>query len=635
MHSSDTNESVIGIVGAPNSGKTTLFNWITGSKFRAVNYPGSTVDCYLGESLSVYGDSLKIMDTPGTYSLFPQSPDEEVTHNVLFHPHKIKNQQKSIKKVIVVVDATQIKRHFYLVRQVQEAGFPFVVALTMNDLIQKENLEIDIQNLSKMIQAPIIPIDGVLGGGVKELVSTIQTIKGTENIIPVLTEWSLEKISFINAENEKLINANTKNKKKHLNVFKKSARIDKVLLHPVAGYFIFAAIMITLFSSIFWIAAPFMDWVDAGFSWLGSETVSLLGENLFSDLIANGIIASFAAVLIFVPQIFILFLVIGVLEDSGYLARASTLIDRLFSKVGMNGRSFVPILSGFACAIPAMMAARTLGSKKERWITLFIIPLMTCSARLPVYALLLTFLFYGKPAWMPGIALTGLYLLALAVGMVAAGILNKIVKNDLHSSFIMELPLYRTPKIRVLLKNSLLRTQSYIRRAGPIIFVLAIIIWTASTFPNYQNSNATEKLQTSYLGQVGHVVEPIFEPMGLDWRAGIGMLTAFAAREVFVSTLAVMFNVTDTDNDDTLQASLLEKMNEATNRAGVPIFTIASVLGLVLFFMIALQCMSTVGVAIQEFGSWKTAIAQLVVLNVAAYVIAVVVVQSLRAFGIP
>lgn len=620
-------ENVIGIIGAPNSGKTTLFNWITGSKFRAVNYPGSTVECYTGESLDVYGNTNTVTDTPGTYSLFPQSPDEEVTCKILF-------EDKKFSKLIVVVDATQMARHFYIVQQVKETGYPFIVALTMNDVIKKEQLEIDVSKLAEKIGAPVVLVDGVLGGGVKELLHALQKIPSIQKDITKLSSWSLEKINFITTENEKIAADVLKNKKTHLNIFKRTAKIDSILLHPIFGYFIFAVVMMTLFSSIFWIATPFMDWVDGGFSTLADSATQILGENLLSDLIANGVIASFASVFVFVPQIFILFFILGFLEDSGYLARASTLIDKPFSKAGMNGRSFVPVLSGFACAIPALMAARTLGSKKERLITQFIIPLMTCSARLPVYALLLAFLFYGKPAWQPGLALTALYIIALLVGMLAAAILNKILKTDSQSMFLMELPMYRAPKIRVILKNALLRTQSYIKRAGPVIFVIAVIIWGASTFPNYQAEDSTQKLETSYLGQTGQALEPIFKPMGVDWRAGIGMLTAFAAREVFVSTLAVMYNISEDTDEETMQTTLLSKMQEATFESGERIFTPATVIGLLIFFMIALQCMTTVATAAKESGSWKFAIIQLVALNLAAYGLAVLAVQGLRAMGI-
>ncbi|MES2767967.1 MAG: ferrous iron transporter B [Bdellovibrionota bacterium] len=628
MHNTET--PLVGIIGAPNSGKTTLFNWLTGSKYRAVNYPGSTVDYYLGSTLKIYGSDIGLMDTPGTYSLFPQSPDEEVTWKALFEP---KNDHQ-VKKLIVVVDSTQMSRHLYLVKQAIDSGFQVVVALTMSDLIRKEKMQLSAERLSKALKCPVIEIDGTLGGGVKELVQALAALPASTQNPKALVQWDQNKIVHVMKDVEFLTKeAFIKNKTK-LDVYTRANKIDRVLLHPVFGYLIFAAIMTAIFSSIFWIAAPFMDYVDGGFSFLGEAVVTTFGENLFSDLISNGIIASFAAVFVFVPQIFILFLGVGFLEDSGYLARASTLIDKPFSKMGMNGRSFVPILSGFACAVPAMMASRTLGSKRERYITMFIIPLMTCSARLPVFALLLTFLFWNEAAWKAGLALTGLYFGALVVGAISAAILNKILSKNEKSIFMMELPIYRTPHVRVLLKNAFDRTFAYARRAGPIIFVLALIIWTASTFPDYKNPDQHQKLEASYAGQMGKVIEPVFEPMGVDWRAGVGLISAFAAREVFVSSLAVMFNVAETDDEDTMQTSLMEQMKTATNSEGALIFTPATVLGLIVFFMIALQCISTVGIAAKEMNSYGFAIMQLVVFNVVAYALAVGLVQGLRAIGI-
>lgn len=627
MHNFET--APVGIIGAPNSGKTTLFNWLTGSRYRAVNYPGSTVDYYIGTTLKNYGVELPLMDTPGTYSLFPQSPDEEVTWNALFKPH----DSHQVKKLIVVVDSTQLGRQLYLAKQAIEAGFEVVVALTMSDLIRKEKLNLSTERLSRELKCPVIAIDGTLGGGVKELVNAVDALPSTATPKP-LDHWDQNKIVHVMKDVEFLSKEAFITTKPKLDVYEKTNRVDNVLLHPIWGYVIFAAVMTLIFSSIFWIAAPFMDYVDGAFSFLGETVVTTFGENLFSDLISNGIIASFAAVFVFVPQIFILFLGVGFLEDSGYLARASTLIDKPFSKMGMNGRSFVPILSGFACAVPAMMASRTLGSKRERYITMFIIPLMTCSARLPVFALLLTFLFWGESPFKAGAALTGLYFGALILGAIAASILNKILSKNEKSIFMMELPLYRAPHLRVLLKNAFDRTAAYIRRAGPIIFVLALIIWTASTFPHYNEEDAHLKLEKSYAGQLGQVIEPVFEPMGIDWRAGVGLISAFAAREVFVSSLAVMFNVAETEDEDTMQTSLMEQMKTATNSKGELIFTPATVMGLIIFFMIALQCISTVGIAAREMNSYKFAFMQLVVFNVVAYALSVMVVQGLRAIGI-
>jgi ferrous iron transport protein B len=405
------------------------------------------------------------------------------------------------------------------------------------------------------------------------------------------------------------------------------------LLNPYLGLLLFVLIMAALFTSIFWFAAPFMDVIDGGFGKLNVFVSSWGEKSLAVDFLANGVVSSFGAVLVFVPQIFILFFGIGLLEGSGYLARAATLIDKPFSKLGMSGRSFVPILSGFACAVPAMIATRNISSSRDRWITNFVIPLMTCSARLPVYALLLAFLFRDGPAWQAGLCLAALYLGSLLVGATAAAIVNKMIPENDRAFFMMELPIYRRPKLRVLLQQSFSRTMSYVKRAGPMIFIFAVLIWVGTTFPNYQNEDPQQKLETSYAGQVGHIIEPVFEPMGVDWRVGVGLISAFAAREVFVSSMAVVFNITS-DDEDTVQRSMLTQMSTATNRHGEKIFTVASVVGLLIFFMIALQCMATFAMAQREMRSTKFAVMQLVVFNGVAYLLSVGAYQALKSFGL-
>jgi ferrous iron transport protein B len=326
-----------------------------------------------------------------------------------------------------------------------------------------------------------------------------------------------------------------------------------------------------------------------------------------------------------------LFFLIGILEDSGYLARAASLVDRFFSKLGMNGKSFVPLLSGFACAVPAMMATRTIENKKERWITMFILPIMTCSARLPVYALFIAFLFHDNPL-LGGIVMALVYFASLAVGLIMSAVLNLIVKNNSPSKFILELPLYRMPLWRNILINAYKRTSSYIVKAGPIIFVLALLIWLGSTFPNYQEADPIERFNTSYAAKVGHVIEPVFAPMGGDWRIGAAMLTTFAAREVFVGTLAVLFKVTDEDEDAQTQ-TLLERMKAATHADGRPLFTFPLVVALMVFFIFALQCIATYAIAKKEMNSTKFALTQIISLNVLAYIAAVITYQVLSAFA--
>lgn len=616
----------VALIGSPNSGKTTLFNWLTGAKFKTVNYAGSTVDCYKGSTLPVYGEPLNVLDTPGVYSLQPHGRDEEITLEALTH-------SDLVKAVIVVVDGTQLNRQLYLVRQVQELGLPIVVAMTMMDIVKKSERRVDLEKLSELMECPVLAVDGRLGGGVLDLVEAARAMAVQS------APRALQKIHWDDARIEKEIAVAESwagivvYKKPDRQSLDHLRRWDKYLLHPIWGIFAFFIIMGALFSSIFWLAYPLMQAVDFIFGHMAGYTYDLLGTNAFSNFLANGVISGMGAVLVFVPQIFILFIGFTLLEDTGYLARAATVVDRPMHKLGLSGRAFVPILSGFACAVPAVMATRNIRSAREKWITVFVIPFMTCSARLPVYALLLTFLFAGTESWKAGIAMSGLYLGGLVLGALSAAVLNRILKADKASHFLMELPLYRWPKLGFTLRIALMRTRSYIRRAGPTIFFFALILWAGTHFPYHGEMNSTEQLQHSYVGVAGKAIEPVFTPMGLDWRVGLGMMSAFVAREVFVSSLAVIFSIADQDKTS-LRNSLLEKMRTAQAPDGGPLFTAASVTGLIIFFMIALQCLSTTGVTLREMGSWKYAVVQLVALNIAAYVIAVAVVQGLHAMGI-
>lgn len=633
--------AIVALVGSPNSGKTTLFNWLTGSRFKTVNYPGATVDYSLGKTHERYGAQISVMDTPGTYSLDPKSPDERVTSEAIFN-HRVHG---AASVVVAVADATHLARQMLVTRQLIEAGFPVVLAVTMSDLLSENREVLDTDALSRELGIPVVLINGRLGGGIDKLVEAIRSQVQKIALQPSprgakIPRWSDDKVESALAVNSaivakvllpQIVHAHTP--KKISTARERTRRIDRILLHPVFGLLIFIFLMAFLFSSIFWAAAPAMDAVDKSFSWLAATVRSISPDNLFIQLLSNGVIASMGAVMTFVPQIFILFLGIIILEDSGYLARSATLVDRPLSKLGMGGRSFVPILSGYACAIPAMLAARTINSKRERWLTLFILPLMSCSARLPVYALLLAFLFHGKAAWYAGLTLAAIYFCSLMVGGVAALIAGKFLKVDDRSFFMMELPVYRRPRPSLVLRQALTRTSSYLRRAGMPIFIFALIIWVGTTFPNYSQQDKTLRLQSSYAAQVGHLIEPVFQPMGGDWRTGVGLISAFAAREVFVSSLAVVMQVAS-DDEATLKDSLIEKMQAAKAPNGYPLFTLASALGLIVFFMIALQCLSTVAIAVKEGGGWRFALTQLIIFNGVAYVIAVSLVQGLRAIGI-
>jgi len=642
MHS-DLNQksnSVVGVVGAPNAGKTTLYNWLTGSKYKPVNYPGSTVEYAVGHSLPTYGDIIQILDTPGIYSLNAQSPEEEVTFDVLYRDG-LKDGSRDHSRpetIVAVVDSTQLSRHLFLVRQLIECGYQVVVAVTMLDLLKKRGLKIDTEILKKSLGVPVVAVDGRLGGGVRELLEVVREHLGRPTTLRDFVPWEKEKIERTYRELDELAAqsilplAGNKTSTK-LAVDETTLKIDRVLMHPIFGLLFFVLILGGLFSSIFWVAQPAMDFIDSSFSELSQLITQILPNGLFSELLSNGLIAGIGSVLVFVPQIFILFLGLTFLEDWGYLARAATLIDRPLSKIGLNGRSFVPLLSGFACAIPAMMAARTIGSRRERLITLFVIPLMSCSARLPVYALLLAYLFKGGSTLTAGFVLAIIYLTALTIGLVVAGVVAKIVKTKEATWFMLELPTYRTPKLKTVFRSAIDRTTSYLQKAGPAILVFSLIIWAATVFPNYQIKNPSERLASSFAAQGGQFITPLMEPMGADWRIGVGLISAFAAREVFVASLALIFNLTEVANEG-LQDSLIATMKTATHPDGSPLFTTSTVIGLLVFFMIALQCLSTVAVSGKESGSWKFSMIQLTVFTTVAWLVSVFVVQGLGFFGI-
>lgn len=632
---------VVALVGSPNSGKTTLFNWLTGSRFKTVNYPGATVEYSVGRSQERYGDVVLVMDTPGTYSLDPKSPDEEVTHRAVFAHQEF----GPARLVISVVDATQLARHLFLTRQLIEAGFDVLIAVTMMDLLEERNESLDLKQFETELGVPVLAVDGRLGGGVAELLECARMRLDASVAMPRTPRpqpaWDVAKIEAVFHANSAIQKNVTRARPGPSAPSAEGGvtrfwteKLDRIFLHPIVGLLSFLLIMGALFSSIFWAAAPLMDGVDQLFSFMSERVLEVAPESLIAQLFANGVIASLAAVLVFVPQIFILFAGIAFLEDSGYLARSATLVDRPLSWLGLGGRSFVPLLSGYACAVPAMMAARTINSRRERWLTLFIIPLMSCSARLPVYALLLAFLFHGQSAWKGGFALAAIYLASMFVGAVAAVLVGRFVKERDRSFFMLELPVYRRPKALHVLRQAWTRTENYVKRAGPPIFCFALLIWAATTFPHHEIEDPSERLNSSYAGQIAKPLEPVFEPMGGDWRTGIGLISAFAAREVFVSSLAVVFQIADTEDEMSLQDTLLAKMRAAKAPDGYPLFTFASVLGLIVFFMIALQCLSTVIVAAREFGGWKVALVQLTLYNVVAYVLVVALVQGLRAIGI-
>jgi len=668
---------LITLVGPPNSGKTTLFNFLSGQNFKTVNYPGATVEYSISRFQEKFNLEANLLDSPGIISLLPSSPDEQVSINALFeHP------QLGIPDVVIATaDASQLSRHLYLVKQLKECGFNVILALTMTDLLEKKGFRIDEKKLEEEIGCNVIAIDPRTGKGHEKLFDILnhqikvllkdkkkkppvpakntdkQTLVESFKRIGEIEEKVLTRIVNINSVNLEKANSELKiftvpsAKECCHKIDETTLKIDKVLLHPIFGLLAFFAIMAITFTSIFWVAEPLMGYVDELFGLLTDISKSALGNGWLGDLISNGIISGTGSVLVFIPQIIILFLILGILEDTGYLARGAMLVDKPLSKIGLNGKSFVPMLSGFACAIPAMLATRTIQNKKERLLTIFIIPLMSCSARLPVYALLIGFLIPGGKSWIGGLILAAIYLFSLTSSVVVAGIINKfnkrLIKEEDNSSFILELPAYRKPQLKIVLHNTFISAKIYLKKAGPAILGFSIILWFLTYFPDINptidttglNKNQvielqnSERLAHSYAADLGKFIEPVMEPIGMDWRIGVSMIAAFTAREVFVSSLALIFKVTN--DEGTMQQSMLEAMRNArTENTGEPLFTTATISGLIIFFVFALQCISTIIVSKKESGGWRIPVMQLLILTSTAYFFTFIVVNGLRAIGI-
>jgi ferrous iron transport protein B len=666
----------ISLVGPPNSGKTTLFNYLSGKNYKTVNYPGATVEYSISKLQNKFAYNANVIDTPGLISLLPGSPDEEVSINSLYsHP-----RFGTPDLIIVTVDASQLSRHLLLVKQLLACKFNIVVALTMLDILRRKDLDIDSEKLSNLLNCPVIKVDPRTGSGVIELIAKVETLiislspidkekisrldgKGSFNGLlatyreietiekEVLIKTETSPVNLTNANKQLRILINPQAKIECKQIDRTTLKIDRFLLHKIWGIFFFFLIMAVTFTSIFWLAEPLMTLVDSLFSYLSASAFNILGNNWFGDFIAKGIISGTGSVLVFVPQILILFLILGLLEDSGYLARGAMLIDKPLSRIGLNGKSFVPMLSGFACAIPAMMATRTIPNKRERFLTIFILPLMSCSARIPVYALLIAFLFPGDKSWLGGIMLACIYIFSVISSVTVAGIINKfkntLIKTEDNSSFILELPAYRKPKLKVVVINTYHNAKHYVKKAGPIILGFSMILWFLTYFPNtnpkiettgltqtqiFESQNAA-RLSSSYAAEMGKFIQPAMKPLGMDWRVGVSLIAAFTAREVFVSSLALIFKVTEDVNKD-FQSSIITAMRKAEiEGTGKKLFTTSTIIGLVVFFIFALQCLSTVAVSRKETGGWRIPVLQILIFTSTAYLLTFLTVNVLRTLG--
>ena len=699
----------IALVGNPNSGKSSLFNCLTGLNQQVGNFPGVTVDKKTGTTVLSTSLKAEVIDLPGTYSLYPKRMDEWVSYKVLL------NQDNEIKAdvVVVVADASNLKRNLLFCTQIIDLKVPVVIALTMMDMAKRKGIKIDTDALERELGVPVVPVSPRKNKGIDGLKKAIEqtaqnlykspardfvnnkslapaAIEDIQNAFPSLSDYTAihylinhESFDLPKNEQETIEKVEEKNnfnptktqaeeilmrygRIKHImqqavsepdplqkKIF--TERLDNLLLHRVWGYVILLAVLFLLFQCVFWIAQYPMDWIEIGFAELSGGLSSVLPDNRWTDLLINGVLAGLSGILVFVPQIMILFGLITLLEDTGYMARISFLSDRLMRSVCMNGKSVMPMISGFACAVPAIMSARNIENRKERLLTILITPLMSCSARLPVYTILIglvipkTYLlgFLG----VQGLVMMGLYLLGLVMALIVSYVAKWFINIKERSFFILELPTYRSPRWNNLIPTMISKAKIFVFDAGKVIMVISLILWGLSSFgpgrsmqrvteryeqlktqpgANHAQLNkelSTAKLESSYAGILGKTIEPVITPLGYDWKIGIALITSFAAREVFVGTMATLYSVGDDDADGLV---LKEKMKAAKRPDGTPVFNLASGLSLMIFYVFAMQCMSTLVIVKKETKTWKWPIIQLIYMTGLAYVMSWIVYQIFK-----
>ncbi len=682
----------VAIAGNPNCGKSTIFNGLTGLRQKVGNYPGVTVEKKTGRFFGSHGEAMELLDLPGSYSLQVRSPDEAVARDVLLG--RLPGTPRP-DAVICVVDASNLERNLYLVAQMLELQIPVVVALNMVDVAEKNGLVIDLMALREKLGVPVIPTVATKGVGFIELrqavsrtplpnpphcaqmpiVLELETValakqlpvaqevaRGEALLLLTLHEQAIDElvhhdraiIAATKAAQERLraagidptsapvearyqwigqICSAALHRSGLLNAVHPSDRLDAWLTHRVWGWVAFLAMMTLMFFCIFTVAAYPMDWIDAGIGALGKWVGDLLPESDLRSLITDGVIAGVGGVVIFLPQILILFFFLGILEDTGYMARAAFIMDRLMSRVGLHGKSFIPMLSSFACAIPGIMATRTIENRKDRLVTILVAPLMSCSARLPVYALMIAvFIPMASALGKAGIMLA-MYLLGIFAAFAMAWLFKKTLLRGETPMLLLEMPPYRMPAWRTVLLRMWERGLLFLRRAGTVILALSILLWALATYPKPSNPDtpASEAIAHSFAGKMGHAIEPLIAPLGYDWKIGIGLIASFAAREVFVGTMSIVYAVESGDDEDI--TPLRDVMIGEIHENGAPVFTPLVCIGLMVFYVLAMQCISTVAIVRRETNTWRWPLFQIAYMTALAWLGAFVVYRGGQLFG--
>jgi ferrous iron transport protein B len=689
-----TNEQDIGfriaMAGNPNSGKSTLFNLLTGLRQKTGNFPGVTVDLHVGFSRLPNGKKIEIIDLPGTYSLFPKSIDEQVTAAVLCNEQHPNYPQLTL----VVADSSNLKRSLYLCTQLIDIGMPVILVLNMIDVALNKTIVIDEIKLSQLLGVPVVPVNSKDGIGLDSLKNKIeQTILGSSQSLlnvneisnhnwqglQVVLECKTAFDAFVQYINHNLffktnidsqikeffkgekINPIQLQTSESVNRFKMISEItkaclsyknrevnplthqlDNIFTHKIWGFAIFLLVLFSIFQFIFTFSALPMEWIENSFAWFSEIVGSTLPQGILNDIITKGILAGLSGVVVFIPQIAFLFAFIAILEDSGYMARVSFIMDKMMRKFGLNGKSIIPLISGAACAVPAIMGARTISNTKERLITILVTPLMSCSARLPVYTLLIALVVPSKNLWgiinLQGLILMALYLVGFIAAIGAAFVLKYLIKSKEQSYFIMELPIYRLPQLKQVGMVIYDKVKVFLFEAGKIIVAISIILWLMASFApgnrlqeietkyalnqsqltevEKSNKIASEKLEASYAGMAGKAIEPFIAPLGFDWKIGISLVTSFAAREVFVGTMATIYSVGDDADERSIRVKMKEEINPLTLQ---PVYSTAVAFSLMLFYAFAMQCMSTIAVVYRETGGYKWPLIQFLFMATLAY----------------
>jgi ferrous iron transport protein B len=592
----------LGLVGSPNSGKTTLFNALTGMRARVGNYPGVTVERREG-SARLPGRSATVIDLPGTFSLDPISPDEAVVTEAI--DGRIEGLA-ALDAIVVVADACSIERSLLLIGQVLRHERPTCLVLTMMDELEARGGELDLERLENSLGIPIVGVVGHRGIGLARL----KTLLAQPGAWPRPAILPPDDVIERGAWAESVLNHSLI---RRAGQHETTERIDRLVLHPVGGLVLFAAVMVTFFQLIFAWAAPLMDLIDAGVGLSIATARSLLPPGLLADFIADGLITGVGSVVIFLPQIMLLFGLLYLLEDIGYMARAAFVVDRAMGRIGLEGRAFVALLSSYACAVPGIMATRTIPSPRDRLVTILVAPLMTCSARLPVYTLLIAAFVPAErvigPIGLQGLVLLSLYLVAPLVAMIVAGVLKRTLLMGEGLPFTLELPSYRWPTLRLWWSQVSKSASAFLRRAGTIILLVSMVLWVLLTFPRVEPPAATEMsdaqaasfaIEHSVAGRIGKAMEPLIAPLGFDWKIGVGLVASLAAREVIVATLAQIYAASD--EESSLRESIRNDLDPDT---GEPVFSPPTVAALLVFFVFALQCMSTIATMARETNSWR------------------------------